>query len=171
MNWDEYFFELCETVSKKSKDANTKVGCVIVDEHNRVVSTGYNSFPAGVDDEFWPKDREDYIMLSCLDGSKVENHPEEITEFKQHAAFKVTKYDVMAHAEFNASIMAGKNGRGCIAYCTFVPCANCAMALITCGIKKVKAKKAMHGWDKDHLIAKKLFEQAGVELTVEEEKA
>jgi dCMP deaminase len=50
MNWKEYFSQLAHTVSLKSKDPSTKVGCVIVDKDNRVVSQGYNGFVAGSDE-------------------------------------------------------------------------------------------------------------------------
>lgn len=44
MNWDEYFMEMAYAVAKKSSDPSTKVGCVIVDQNNIVVSVGYNDF-------------------------------------------------------------------------------------------------------------------------------
>lgn len=44
------FFEMCEVISKKSKDPSTKVGCVINGENNSVISTGFNGFPIGVED-------------------------------------------------------------------------------------------------------------------------
>jgi dCMP deaminase len=42
MNWDKYFLEIADVVSKRSPDPNTKHGCVLVDRNNRVLSTGYN---------------------------------------------------------------------------------------------------------------------------------
>lgn len=42
MNWDDYFLNIAEQVSLRSPDPTTKHGCVIVDENNRVLSTGYN---------------------------------------------------------------------------------------------------------------------------------
>lgn len=56
-SWDEYFMEIAHVVKKRSIDAETKVGCVIVDRHNRIVSTGYNGFPPGVDDRMLPNTR------------------------------------------------------------------------------------------------------------------
>src|SRR5690606_35767244 len=41
------FIEIAEVIAKKSKDPSTKVGAVIVDEYNRIISTGYNGFIAG----------------------------------------------------------------------------------------------------------------------------
>lgn len=42
MDWDNYFLEMAEVVSKRSPDPNTKHGCVLVDANHRVLSTGYN---------------------------------------------------------------------------------------------------------------------------------
>jgi dCMP deaminase len=48
--WDRRFMELASQISSWSKDPNTKVGAVIVDEDRRVCGIGFNGFPAGVVD-------------------------------------------------------------------------------------------------------------------------
>ena len=48
-NWDKRFIELSEHVSNWSKDT-PKVGCTIVDQYNKVLSTGYNGMPSWFDD-------------------------------------------------------------------------------------------------------------------------
>jgi len=58
MEWDEFFTGLALYVSRKSKDEGTKVGAVIVDYKKRVVSVGFNGFPAGVDDSPGDRDRK-----------------------------------------------------------------------------------------------------------------
>ena len=50
MNWTEYFLNIAEQVKLKSKDKSTQIGAVIVGVDNEVLSTGYNSFPRGLDD-------------------------------------------------------------------------------------------------------------------------
>ena len=50
MDWKDYFLNIAETVKEKSKDQRTKIGAVIVGNDNEIVSTGYNSFPRGIDD-------------------------------------------------------------------------------------------------------------------------
>lgn len=52
MNWKEYYMSIAETVSQKSKDPSTKVGCVIISEDNKPISFGYNGFVAGCDESF-----------------------------------------------------------------------------------------------------------------------
>lgn len=38
------FMEIAKVIASKSKDPSTKVGSVIVDSNNRIISTGYNGF-------------------------------------------------------------------------------------------------------------------------------
>ena len=49
--WDIRFLDMAQLVSTWSKDPSTKVGAVIVDPNNRVVSVGYNGFAKGVSDD------------------------------------------------------------------------------------------------------------------------
>lgn len=124
MNWDEYFFKMCEFVSQKSKDLHTKAGCVIVDRDNCIRSTGYNGFPRGVRD-------------------KVEEVPERCE--------RPEKYVWTEHAERNAIFAAAKMGvslDGCKIYITGFPCFECARAIIQSGIEVVYIEKT----DTDYII-------------------
>lgn len=49
--WNHRFLELAELVGDWSKDPSSRVGCVIADDHHRILSTGYNGFPVGVSDD------------------------------------------------------------------------------------------------------------------------
>lgn len=42
-----YFLTMARAVAEGSKDPSSKVGCVIVDQENRVISTGYNGMVQG----------------------------------------------------------------------------------------------------------------------------
>ncbi len=44
MDLDKYFMELAKVAASKSKEPSTKVGCVIVDENNNVVSIACNDY-------------------------------------------------------------------------------------------------------------------------------
>lgn len=61
MSWDYRFLDLADHVARWSRDPSTKVGAVIVDDKNRVISIGYNGVPRGVDE---PKigDREGKLL-------------------------------------------------------------------------------------------------------------
>ncbi len=105
--WHKRFMDLAEHVAKWSKDPSTKVGCVIVDDKQRVVGMGYNGFPRGVDD----------------------------THERLHNRAK--KYLLVQHAEANAILQSVAPTEGCTAYVTHKPCANCTGILIQAGIKAV----------------------------------
>lgn len=56
-NKKDYFLKMAEAVAMASKDPSSKVGAVIVDENNRVISTGYNGFVAGCDESKMTNER------------------------------------------------------------------------------------------------------------------
>ena len=133
--WSMRFMELAEHVAGWSKDPSTKVGCVIVDQQNRVVSLGFNGFPRGVRD----------IDLRYLD--------------------KDTKYLFVAHAERNALDNAPLSVEGCTLYSPLLPCNECAKSIIQKGIAKVVSyepdfDRPQLRWD----ITKKMFQEAEVQL-------
>lgn len=49
-DWDSFYISLCFLIARRSIDPHTKHGCVIVDKNNRILSTGYNGPPPGIDD-------------------------------------------------------------------------------------------------------------------------
>lgn len=144
-SWDEYFLNICEAVSLRSHDQNTKVGCVIVDERHRIVSTGYNGFPCGVDDSILPSDRIKTLQVETETGME-----------------DVTKYDVITHAEANAIASSRNSLVNCTLYVNLFPCNDCAKLIITAGIKKVVYRTKRN--DKLHNISQMLFKQANIEL-------
>ena len=48
-SWDEYGMKLAEAAASKSEDPSTRVGCCILDQDQRVRSTGFNGAPRGLD--------------------------------------------------------------------------------------------------------------------------
>lgn len=56
-DWDTYFLDIAEAVSRRSPDPSTKHGCVLVDEDRRVISTGYNGPVAGLPNDMVPLER------------------------------------------------------------------------------------------------------------------
>ena len=47
LSWDEYFLKMASVVSERSTCLRRHYGAVIVDDNNRVISTGYNGAPCG----------------------------------------------------------------------------------------------------------------------------
>lgn len=140
-SWDEYFLSIAETVSSRSIDPDTQVGSVIVNKRNRIVSTGYNSFPQNVDDSFLTTSKEPIEILPGL---------------------MATKYDLICHSELNAIASSETSLVESTLYTTLFPCSSCAKAIITAGVTTVKYKSTR---DKpDFKISQLLMEQAGISL-------
>lgn len=116
--WDEYFMKIAETVALKSKDPSSKMGCVIVDEHKRVVSLGYNG------------------MIQGADESKmtIEERP--------------MKYYFVIHSEMNALLFAKQDLTGCTVYNRVATCENCLKHCLQAGIKRfVYAQLRVHSYE------------------------
>ncbi len=137
ISWDEYFMGVALLAAMRSKDPSTQVGCCIVDAENRILSTGYNGFPAGCsDDEFpWAREGEE------------------------------TKYPYVVHAELNAILNArGKNLYGARLYVALFPCNECAKAIIQSGIKEVVYLSDKYADTPATCASKRMLKSAGISL-------
>lgn len=133
--WDRRFIELAKLVSSWSKDPSSKVGAVVVDDKNRIVSVGFNGFPMGV------KDTEERLNKREL------------------------KYDLIVHAETNAILCSPKSVSGCRIYIyPYLPCSRCAGAIIQSGIKEVVVEDLPipERWVENFNLAKTILGEAGV---------
>lgn len=150
-SWTEYWISMAKHVSTKSKDQSTKCGAAIVDRNNQIVSTGFNGFPHGIDDE------------------NPEYHK------------RPRKYDMTEHAERNAIYAAagGRGGtRGATMYLGHSPrygiCTDCARAIIQAGIVKVVGPdEEFQGkgeqWLKNVRTAHHMLTEAGVYIATVQE--
>ena len=140
ISWDEYFMAVALLAAERSKDPNTQVGACIVDNENRIVSTGYNGFPYGCsDDEYpWERDGEDATQ---------------------------TKYGYVVHAELNAILNArGRSVAGTRLYVALFPCNECAKSIIQSGITEVIYLSDKYANTPGTLISKRMLRSAGVKL-------
>lgn len=143
-NWPEYFLGIANQVKLKSKDKNTNIGAVIVGTDNQIVSTGYNSFPRGINDDV------------------PERQSRENGE----------KYFWFEHAERNAiynAALHGSSTKGCTMYLTcWIPCSDCARAIIQAGITTVYCTNDMAAqrqkWSKSGERSLQMFNEAGVDV-------
>lgn len=138
--WNIRFLEHARVVASWSKDPSTKVGAVITDQFNRVISIGYNGFARGCDDS-----------------------PEVY-------ANRERKYLRTVHAEINAILFAKRDLTGCRLYTwPFQPCSRCAAMIINSDIKEIYApptpKEISERWGPDLEEANNQFREAGVKLT------
>lgn len=152
LRWVEYFMNLANAVSNKSKDTSTKVGAVIIGTDNQVVSTGFNGFPRGVHDD----------PPRC----KAEPMPARFT--------RPDKYLYTAHAEANAVFQAARHGirlQGCTIFVSSLPpCNECAKAIIQAGLTEVYCyppdTKAPNyaTWEHSYVVARTMLHEAGVQM-------
>jgi len=143
MEWDRYFLNIAEKVKEKSKDKRTHIGAVIVGKDNEIVSTGYNSFPRGINDNI----------------EERQERPE--------------KYYWIEHAERNAIYNAARIGvslRESTMYLTCgIPCSDCAKGIISSGIKRIHCKikdttRNREYWDEHAKRSLQMFKESGVEV-------
>ena len=139
ISWDEYFMGVALLAAERSKDPNTQVGACIVDEDNRIVSTGYNGFPYGCSDEEYPWARE--------------------------GETNDTKYPYVVHAELNAILNnRGKNLAGARIYVALFPCNECAKAIVQSGIREVVYLSDKYANTPSVLASKRMLASAGVRV-------
>lgn len=145
LKWDEYFMQIAEAVAAKSKDPSSKMGCVIVDEHKRVVSLGYNGLVQGSD------------------------------ESKMTLTERPMKYYFAIHSEMNALIFAHQDLTGCTIYNRVATCDNCLKYCLQAGIKRFVYKelrvhshsadpaRSMTNIETDEAVIRLLVSMPGVE--------
>ena len=124
-------------VASWSKDPSSQIGAVIVDSQNRVISTGFNGLPVGVNDT------------------------------KERLNDRATKYKMILHAEENAIMFAKQNLNGCSIYVTKMPpCAHCAALIIQSGIKFVYVPDAEipERWRESTELTCQMFNETGVKI-------
>ena len=108
--WDRRFMRMAQLVSTFSKDPSTGVGCIIADQRQRIVSTGFNGLPRSVDDT-----------------------PERLNN-------RELKLALTLHAEQKAVLFAERDIHGMTCYTwPLPPCSRCAALLIQAGIARVVA--------------------------------
>jgi dCMP deaminase len=134
--WDLRFLELAKHVASWSKDPSTKTGAVIVDPQRRVLSLGYNGFPAG--------------ML----------------DVESRYADREFKYKHVVHCERNAVIFAQRDLTGSTLYTwPFMSCTPCAAMMIQAGITRCVAPRSDNPrWAADFALTEALFRETGVLL-------
>lgn len=114
ISWKEYFMQIAEKVATRSTCDRAWVGCLLVNDDNRIISTGYNGSVSG-------NPHCDDVGHTLREGHCI----------------------ATIHAEMNALLYCAKEGisvKNCTCYVTHFPCLNCTKALIQAGITKIYYK-------------------------------
>ena len=138
--WWDYFMSVAVIASMRSKDPSTQVGACIVNSANRIVSTGYNGMPNGIDDDDLPWARSADNILD-------------------------TKYPFVCHAEMNAIMnKTSYDLAGCTLFVVLFPCNECAKMIIQAGIVRVVYLSDKYSHDEKFIASRKLLNLAKVSL-------
>lgn len=119
---DEYYMRIAEAAAGRSTCLDKQVGCVLVDELGRVIATGFNGAPRGMD--------------HCCDLGRCRVEMSNGDKLMCPAA----------HAEQNALLYADPM-QVYKCYCTLEPCVACTRMLMntTCAEVIFKIKTSNHG--------------------------
>ena len=114
------YMDVAEAVSKRSHDAETQVGSVLVNNKTgAIIATGFNGFLRGTDDTKLPNTRPD-------------------------------KYPYIVHSEQNLIANCARHGismEDTMLICTLSPCLSCMRLLWQCGITHVVVKEKYKDFD------------------------
>ena len=137
VKWVKRFIDLAFHVGSWSKDPSSKAGSILT-RGNRVISMGFNGFPAGTDDH---------------------HHLYEDRE---------VKYLRVVHSEMNSILFAKEDLLGATIYVTHFPCSTCAGAIIQKGIGYVVFPQQNRGfldrWAEQIKQTLRMFKESGVKV-------
>ena len=144
MNWDRYFYNLCDTVAGKSPCLSRQIGVLLV-KHNRVLATGYNGPPVGIPHCGQERlDKDDKLKL--LLGNEFNDLPQytcprQVLGYNSGEGLELC---YAQHAEENCistAALLGVSTEGCTLYInTVFPCQRCFGKVINAGITEVVCK-------------------------------
>jgi dCMP deaminase len=140
-SWDTYFMALASLAAQRSNCMKRRVGCVLVCKERRVISTGYNGTPRG--------------LQNCAEGGCPR-----CNEGNSSGVGLATCLCI--HAEENALLEAGRDRirEGSVIYCDTCPCLTCSIKICQVGISEVVYA---YGYSMDRETAQ-VFREAGVKL-------
>lgn len=139
-DWDTYFMDIVELVSRRSTCLRRAVGAGLVRDR-RILATGYNGAPSKL---------KHCLEIGCL------REKLNVPSGERHELCRGL------HAEQNAIIQAALHGvsaKGSTLYCTNHPCVICAKMIINAGVARIVIRDGYH--DK---LAAQMLREAGVKV-------
>ena len=133
--------DITHLVAKRSTCIRRQVGAILVKD-KRILSTGYNGAPSGVDH---------CLDVGCLREQK------NIPSGERHELCRGS------HAEQNAIVQAAAYGtsiQDAVLFCTNLPCSICIKMIINAGIKTIFYEEGY-----PDSLSEKLMKEAGIALT------
>jgi dCMP deaminase len=139
-DWDTYFLDIIEVVSRRSTCRRRSVGAGLVRDR-RILATGYNGAPSKL---------KHCLDIGCL---REQLH---VPSGERHELCRGL------HAEQNVIIQAALHGvitKGSTLYCTNQPCVICAKMIINAGIVRIVIRD-----DYSDLLAAEMLKEAGISV-------
>ena len=136
--WDNRYMDMAMLVATWSKDPSSKIGAVAVNEKGQILTTGYNGFPRGIDDDDRLNDRPVKYKY--------------IVHAEQNAIYNATYNGVSLH--------------GSTMYVAGLPCcSDCAKGIIQVGVRRVVMNgDPLNGrWAESTRLTLDMFKESGVE--------
>ena len=140
-DWDTYFMDIVELVSKRSTCLRRAVGSGLVRDR-RILATGYNGAPSKL---------QHCLDIGCL------REQLKVPSGERHELCRGL------HAEQNAIIQAARHGiniDNATLYCTTMPCIICTKMLINAGITTVVYAE---GYADD--LAREMLAETGIKVS------
>ncbi len=123
-DWHEWALDIAVTVATRADCSRRQVGAVILDADNRIISTGYNGYPAG--------------KPGCASAGACPRGLLSYDEVPKDSAYSGVHAPCEAiHAEENAILYARTSLVGSTLYVTDKPCPNCERLINGTGIRMV----------------------------------
>jgi dCMP deaminase len=137
--WDRFHMDVARRVALLSKDPDRQVGAVLVSPERHIISTGYNGFPADVDDTIARLYDKEFKLANTV------------------------------HAEVNCMLHGPSEFvDGSTLYVTRFPCCECAKRIEDYGISRVVAPRPELGhlrWGESWIRAYTVLDRANVKIT------
>lgn len=111
---DEYFIDMVKVISSRGSCARRKVGCVLVNDRNQVISTGYNGPPSGL---------PNCIDVPCIGAACASGEGLDKCQ--------------AVHAEQNALLQCHDVNQIVTAYCSVAPCVHCVKLLMNTSCQRI----------------------------------
>ena len=164
-SWDDTWYAVALTMSRRSLCVRDKVGAVIVDARNRIVSTGYNSPPSGFEHDGKPCTEwcQRAIANRQHDLINVERDP------KRLAKWLTPDYSdcPSLHAEANALSVCDRRVRenGTI-YVTSHTCMGCAKLIANSGLTTLHVYPGVEAAHRNPADVYAFLEKCGITVYV-----
>jgi len=133
MNWDKYFYSICQAVASKSPCMSRKIGAILVRD-NSIISTGYNGPPRGV--VHCGEKRNLVDGLTAM--TNPSRCPRKSFGYKSGEGLSICP---AVHAEMNAVIDAARKGASTIGTTLYMNCVICCKQcmgiLMNAGVREI----------------------------------